>query len=112
MNVTTDKDKSYLRLEGEMTIAKAAKLKDALARAIDSGKTVVIDIDRVTGVDLSFLQLLCSAHRTAANQGKKLTISNPGLPVYAEARKTAGFHYTKPCRHVASNGCLWVGGGE
>ena len=110
MKVTTRKNKSFLKLDGEMNISRATDLKDALLESLEKAETVEINLNDVTGIDLSCLQLLCSAHRSASKEGKALTIKDPSLPLYIEARKNAGFMYSKSCRHVTTDDCLWVGG--
>jgi len=110
MKVTTRKGKSFLKLDGEVNIARATDLKDALLKSLEKAETVEINLTDVTGIDLSCLQLLCSAHRTASKKGKILTIKDPTLPMYIEARKNAGFMYSKPCQFVTTGDCLWVGG--
>ena len=112
MKVTTRKGKSYVKLEGELTVSRAEDFKDALVKSLDKADEVEINLDDVTGIDLSCLQLMCSAHLTAFNKGKTLAIKDPSSSVFMEARKTAGFIYSKPCQHVSSDGCIWVGEGE
>ena len=112
MKVTNRKGKAFLKLDGELTVARAADLKDALVKSIEKADTIEINLADASLVDLACLQLLCSAHRTAAKKGKILTVKDPSLPVYLEARKNAGFMYTKPCRFVSTEDCLWVGGEE
>ena len=109
MKVTTRKGQSYLKLEGDVNVGRAAELKDALLKSLEKAETIEINLHDVTAIDLSCLQLLCSAHRTAVKEGKTLTIKDQELPLYIEARKNAGFMYSKPCRFVTTKDCLWVG---
>jgi len=104
--------KALVSLEGELTVARAAVVKDSLVRAINSADSIVINLDKVSGMDLSCLQLLCSAHRTAARRGKVLAIKDQSLPLLLEARRNAGFIYSKQCRYVSTDDCFWVGGAE
>ena len=110
MKVTTRKGKAFLKLDGELTVARAADFKDALVKSIEKADAIEINLNDTSCIDLACLQLLCSAHRTAATQGKTLTVKDPSLPVFLEARKNAGFMYEKQCRHVTTDDCLWVGG--
>lgn len=110
MEVEIRKGKALLSLDGELTVARAAELKDALARSIDSADSIEINLDKASGMDLSCLQLLCSAHRTAAGKGKVLTIKDQSLPVFLAAHRNAGFIYSKKCRYVSTDDCFWVGG--
>lgn len=106
------KGRALVSLDGELTVARAAEIRDSLVRAIDSADSIEINLDKVTGMDLSCLQLLCSAHRTAAGKGKVLAINDQSSPAFLEARRNAGFIYSKQCRYVSTNDCFWVGGEE
>lgn len=110
MKVTNRKGQSFLKLEGDVNVSRAAELKDALLKSLEKAESIEINLNDVTAIDLSCLQLLCSAHRTAVKEGKTLIIKDQDLPLYVEARKNAGFMYSKPCRLVTSKDCLWVGG--
>lgn len=112
MKVTNRKGKAYIRPRGNLSITEAAELKSALAHSIDNMESIEINLDDIESIDLACLQLLCSAHRTAANKGKTMAIKQPPPSLFSEAQKIAGFRYGKPCRLVSTNDCLWVGGSE
>lgn len=112
MKVTTRKGKAYIKPEGELTIMKAADFKDALVKSLDKADEVEINLEEVTSIDVSCLQLMCSAHRTASKQKKTLGVKDPTLPVFRKVRKDAGFIFAKSCRFVSTDDCLWVGEGE
>jgi anti-anti-sigma factor len=54
-----------VHIEGEMTIYRAAELKETLLAPIVESATVEVDLSRVTAVDSSGVQLLMLAKRTA-----------------------------------------------
>ena len=112
MKVTTRKGKAYLKLKGELTVARAADLKGALVTSLNKAKEVEINLAEVTNIDLDCLQLMCSAHLTAFKEGKSLYLKDPSLPVFLEAKQSAGFIYSKTCRVVSTGDCLWVDGGD
>jgi anti-anti-sigma factor len=64
------KERAALKLEGDMTIARAGELKKALLGALEKSKELEVDMEGVTGVDVSCLQVLLSA-RKSARAGKK-----------------------------------------
>jgi anti-anti-sigma factor len=68
-------DAMILRLEGECTMESATELKEVLLQGLDKSDKVLVNLEKVTEVDTSCLQLLCSALRTAAGQGKQVSIS-------------------------------------
>jgi anti-sigma B factor antagonist len=64
-----------LRLDGEMTIYRAAELKQALLAAIDGAASLALDLSGVTEIDSAGLQLLMLAKRTAQSKGGDLHLA-------------------------------------
>ena len=110
MKTTTRKGTVFLKVDGDLTVSRAGEFKEALLGSINKAKTVEVNLDDVAVIDLASLQLLCSAHRTADKQGKKLSVKEPAPQPYLEARRKAGFMYSKECRFVSTEDCLWLGG--
>ena len=54
-----------LRIEGEMTIYRAAELKQTLLDSVNAQPTVAIDLSAVSEIDTAGLQLLMLAKRAA-----------------------------------------------
>ena len=97
-----------ITLEGDLSIRRACELKDLLLTALKEGRQVVLEFGEYVGSDLSLLQLLCSAHRTAARLGISLTF---GDTVPADFRKTteqAGYLRDKGCVCGNAATCLWL----
>jgi anti-anti-sigma regulatory factor len=88
-----------LTLAGDCTIERAAELRKALLQALDSSAHLVVNPENVTAVDLSFLQLLCSAHRTAlrAKRNRALDIAQPDK--FRRMAQDAGFFRAIGCRN-------------
>lgn len=110
MKTIREDDRTRLCLDGELTVSRAAELKKMMIDALESSDTVEIDLDEVTGVDLSFLQLACSAHRTAITNGKEFFFSNGETEMLQQVREQAGFIFQRGCVHNPTKNCLWVGG--
>ncbi|MGD0986277.1 MAG: STAS domain-containing protein [Candidatus Sulfotelmatobacter sp.] len=62
-------------LEGEVDIASAAELKEALVRAISSGTEVRVDLSGAVEVDATTIQLLYAAWREAEKAGTLFRIA-------------------------------------
>jgi anti-anti-sigma regulatory factor len=108
---TTSLDDGHiLTLRGELTIARAEELKAALSESLQGGASVRIQLADAGAVDLSCLQLLCSAHRTAAALGKSLTLEGEVPPMIRQAMKYAGFTRKKGCSFSPHTDCLGCGG--
>ncbi len=75
--IESNENMVILRLGGEAIIESAVELKKALLKSMEQADNILIDTEKVTAADLSFLQLLCSAHRSCLNSEKKcgLTVS-------------------------------------
>ena len=66
---------SRLPIEGEMTIYRAAELKETLVEAIDRGAQLEIDLSAVTEVDTAGVQLLVLARKLAQSKQQELRLT-------------------------------------
>ena len=110
----TQKTKNTIRIvpEGELTVSNASELRDSLIRSMQEVDSVEIDFENVTEVDLSCLQLICSAHRSAEKKDKKIVLVHTQNESLATAVTQAGFNLYKNCSLNIHDDCLWAGGGE
>ena len=99
-----------LKLEGDLTIERAGELKLALMEAIESANGVLIQLIELKKVDLTALQLLCSAHRSALMSKKRLFINNSTPAIFRDVVNKAGFARHMGCTLNPDKGCLWVEG--
>lgn len=90
---------------GRLTFSQAGRLHSALLEAIAGDGRVDLFLHDVEEADLSFLQLLCAAHRTAAAQGAVFTLG--GLDSAGPIRRLiheAGAERGEGC----PTGCIWA----
>lgn len=99
-----------LCLEGELTVQRAAELRQLLMQALEGSNSIEIDLDRVTGIDLACLQMFCSVRKTAIRDGKQCSVKNTADSVFQKAGEIAGFDYQLKCGVCREAGCLWGGG--
>lgn len=99
-----------LRLEGELGIQRASELKKILLEAQGRVKNLILNLEGVTGTDVSGLQLLCALHRTAMNEDKGLTVIGNASPSFRQVVKDAGFERERGCRLDHDQSCLWKAG--
>jgi anti-anti-sigma factor len=81
-----------LRIEGEMTIYRAAELKQTIADwqgGVPFGGAAAIDLSGVTEIDCSGVQLLALAQRGAAAAEQRLRLADPS-PAVAEVLSLLG----------------------
>lgn len=90
-------------------IKTAGELRDRLASAIGSQQSVVISAGALSSIDVSTLQLLASAHQTAAAAGKSITIEAPAGGVLAQTLARLGFTGADGTP-LAPEGSFWLAG--
>jgi anti-anti-sigma factor len=99
-----------MAVNGEMTIRNAVEIRNALLKAFSAGESLILEMDKVTAVDLAGLQLLCAAHRSSMAEKKQFRING----IYNEAIKSvimdAGFPRHSGCVEDIGNTCVWTGG--
>ena len=102
------KDKEQVNISGDLTVHHASALKAVLLEAMQNAKAVVFAVDQVTGLDVSFPQLVCSAHRSAAALGTELTITGLEQDPLAQLLLKAGFMRHTGCAESTRKTCLWL----
>jgi anti-anti-sigma factor len=95
-------------LDGDVTLQQAEEFRRVLIRALTDADEVSLDMEKVENVDLSCLQLLCSAHRSAVRVTKKLAFSGSPPRALINAVETAGFSRVTGCRLDCDKSCLWM----
>ncbi len=99
-----------LPLEGEMNIRRASDLKRILLQAHDDADNLILNLEGVTGADVSGLQLLCALHRTVLQTQKRLTVIGIASPSFRLAVRDAGFERERGCPLDRDQSCLWKAG--
>lgn len=101
-----------IKLTGNWTIERACELKQLLLKSLSDERHVMVDLGGVAEVDLSLLQLLCSAHRTFLGQNKQFSLKDNKPEAFKEFVRNAGYARTLGCHRVGGGNCLWIGGWE
>ncbi len=97
-------------IAGEMTIPYADELRKQLLAAFEKANTITADLSGVTEIDVTGLQILCSAHRSSVFMKKRFTIiAGPGSAVW-EAADAAGQLRQMGCVVDVCHTCIWMGG--
>jgi len=102
--------RQLLTVTGSVTIGQAAGFREALLGALEAGGELEVNLDGITDLDLTGLQLLCSAHQSATVQGKRFTARVCGSEIYGKVAAEAGFYRHVGCARDTSCSCIWVGG--
>ncbi len=111
---TVRKSKGFCTLtaEGSLTIECAEAFKSSLVKAMDSNNKIIIKGDGTEAVDLTAVQILCAAHKTAASSKKELIIDDQLLEIFKDSIQWSGLSLKSLCvsgKHKAE--CMWLTGG-
>jgi len=98
------------RLTIENTIEFARLIREGLADA--KSKSVAVQFDPDLEVDITALQVLCSACKTAATMGKAFSCQGERPKALTELVAAAGAERHGGCKQNNDGPCLWFGGGK
>lgn len=110
--LTESADSQVIELSGSVTIHYAAEVKEALLAAFQQTGSISCSVSGVSDLDLSGLQLLCSAHKFACNSGRSFAVAGLDGEIVRKSIEAAGFSRHVGCLQDLNKTCLWVGGAE
>lgn len=94
-------------LGSDPSIRTVASLRDQLSTAISQYDAIEIGADKVASIDVSILQLIASAHRTATSAGKPITLRMAQNGPMHDALVRAGF-ITAEGTPLTREGAFWT----
>ncbi len=104
--------REVLTVSGSLTVKHAKALNAALLEAVRSAPAVEVDVENIDDVDISFAQLVCSAHRMAADLNKQMTITGLEQERFSRMLGRFGFFRHIGCHESTRKSCLWLHGQE
>ena len=102
---------AVIKAEGGLTVDSASELKRALADALQGSGRVSLNVAWVTEADISCIQLLCSACKSACAAGKAFTLTGASEAIARVARSAAVCRRVG-CPPTGEVRCFWSMGGE
>jgi len=78
-------------LAGPLTVAVCENLQAELSAALERADDIMLSLDPDAEVDLTFLQLLIAAERSATARGKRVALEAPPTGAFAEALTACGY---------------------
>ena len=81
---------------GPMHLRSIAEPHAALIQAFEAGEDLVLDLSGVEEADLTFVQLILAAQRSAGEQGLVLTLSAPAPEPVMQILERGGFISSAP----------------
>jgi len=93
MPITLERDesRSLIRLEGEINITTAAELKKLLLEALEYRKEIRVELERVTELDISALQMFWAFERDVTAAGVAVSLTGGTPENIATTLSDAGF---------------------
>lgn len=101
-------NEARLIFSGSLTFEAIKEMQAALADILGEAEIVTLDVSTVEETDLSCLQLLCSAHRTAGALGKNLRLAWNRSAPFNQVAQAAGYERHTGCCLDRTKSCLWV----
>lgn len=98
--------KAIVHIDGPAVIDTAVQVRQTFSEALESQLSIVLDIEKTTDCDGSFIQLISSLCYTLNRGGRSLEFSRNTLPQpILEAIKTIGFHFRCKCTRIKNVEC-------
>ncbi len=102
-------DQGTITVKGEITIVNAGEFRNALLNIQDRWSSLTVDLEGLEEIDVTGLQLLCSAHRSAVKLDKQLTLVGQTVETLNKSALKSGFVRERNCAAGGGQECLWVG---
>lgn len=99
-----------ISIGGRLAIDTAAELKETLHRQLVETPGILIDTEDLGEIDLTGMQLICSACWSANSSGKTFRFKNLHPECITKAIQTLGLQTHKACTHNPDLSCTWCGG--
>jgi len=96
-------------LTGGVTIEYAVQLKELLSRVLPDATEVIVNLENITHLDLSGIQLLCAASRSLEGGRTTLVAEWGDGEVVHAALVEAGFNRHGVCAEQRCETCFWKG---
>lgn len=109
-NMAPDGTSSTVTISGALNIEAAAELHKALVEAMAEAPQVMLDLRQLEEMDMSILQTVCSACKTAAARKQSFLFIGE-LPACMKSLNSGiGAYQGASCKQNNDEPCIWLGG--
>ena len=108
--VAADATTATVVLGGTLNIEAAAELRRVLGEALTEAPQVLLDTRQLEELDITILQTICSACKTAAASGRRLLAEGEFPDCMKALNNGIGAHMALPCRQNNDQPCIWFKG--
>jgi len=103
---------STVTLRGALNIETSAELHHALLESLNESQRVVLDARQLEGIDITCLQVICSACKTATTEKRSFECEGK-IPECLDAlRGSIGAGQKGSCNQNPHEACIRFGGGK
>ena len=99
---------SALVFSGDLTLRTATEVKKNVTKVLASSATIQVSFKDVSDVDLSFVQIICAAHRSAVTDGKKIEFPVQWPEAFVNLTKESGLNGHVGCSSDGHILCPWL----
>lgn len=93
-----------------LSVENAAVFLQHVREALQVSKNVTVEFEPEVEIDITGVQVICAACRSAAANGKTFSYKGPpprGLSEIIAA--CGGEHHAATCKHIKDSTCIWFG---
>ena len=109
---TQKNGREVLIVSGALTVKHAKALRAALLESVQKAPAIEVDVENIGDLDVTFAQLICAAHRMAADLNKQMTITGLEQERFSQLLGRFGFFRHIGCHENTRKSCLWLHGHE
>jgi anti-anti-sigma regulatory factor len=109
IGIQKSKNRETVNISGSLTVEHAAEVKKAIQSALEKrSKNIVLSLGTITKADLTFFQVVCSAHRTAMKSEKTFSVEQFQQDILIHAHRSMGFARRIGCALDKTKSCVFM----
>lgn len=95
-------------MSGDLTLDNAVELKTAIIKSLENAEEIVLDLEGVTYIDLSCLQVLCATHKSTVSSNKSIELKSKLSAAVKQSILEAGYLHQNDCPSGTLKNCFWA----
>jgi anti-anti-sigma regulatory factor len=95
-----------------LTIENSADFSRIIREALETSRSVALSFEPTLAIDITGMQILCSACKSAAQNGTTFSCSSPLPQALIDLIAACGAERHAACKHNNDSSCSWFGGGN
>jgi len=95
-----------------LTIENAADFSRIISEALNASHLVAIEFESSVEIDITTVQILCAACKSAAVRGRIFTYQGPRPQALADIISRCGAERYAVCKQNNDSTCIWFGGAK